>query len=133
MISRNDGERKNHINDDEQMAATTNNDDDQSRIYELSQSPEAMGRPMALVSCSGASSFPRNRSRKFTLSIDESRLFITTKQANLPKSGLTMTVKTGRLDKAINNQRSFANTSDDERQEYVSFIVVAALQEEKSF
>ena len=49
-----------------------------------------------------------------------------------PKNGLTMTVNTGRLRQAINNQRSFADTSDHEGQEYVSFIVIAARQDEIS-
>ena len=61
------------------------------------------------------------------------RLLITTKQANRPKSGLTMTVNTGRLGKAIDNQRAFGATSDHARQEYVSLIVVAALQVKQSF
>ena len=44
-----------------------------------------------------------------------------------------MTVDTGRLQQAINSQRSFADTSDHERQEYVSFIFIAARQDEISF
>ena len=48
------------------------------------------------------------------------------------KSGLTMTVNTGRLRQAINNLLHFGATWDNERHEYVSAIVVAAVQEEKS-
>ena len=43
-----------------------------------------------------------------------------------------MTVNTGSLQQAINNLRAFGATSDHARQEHVSFIVVAALQEEQS-
>ena len=61
------------------------------------------------------------------------RTNITTKQANRPKSGLTMTINTGRLDKAIHNLLKYGATSDHEGQEYVSLIVVSALEEEQSF
>ena len=88
---------------------------------------------MVLVSFSSARSFARNRARKFTLSIDKNRTNITTKEANRPKSGLTMTVNNGRLGKAINNLRAFGATRDHARQEYVSRIVVAALQVGQSF
>ena len=44
-----------------------------------------------------------------------------------------MTVNTGRLGEAINNLRAFGATSDHERQEYVSLIVVAAPQVEILF
>ena len=53
-----------------------------------------------------------------------------TKDANRPKSGLTMTVNTGRLRKTINNLPKYLKTLDHEGQDYVSAIVVAALQEE---
>ena len=43
-----------------------------------------------------------------------------------------MTVNTGRLRKAINNLPKCGYSLVHERQDYVSFIVVAALQEEKS-
>ena len=130
--SRNDGERKNHTDDGEQTAATTIDGDVQSRIYELAQSPEAMRRTMALVSCSRALSFPRNRFPHFTHDNDEKSAFITTKQAINDKRGLTMTVNTGRLRQEINNHRASSTTWDHEGQDYVSFIVVAALQEAQS-
>ena len=44
-----------------------------------------------------------------------------------------MTVNTGRLDKAIHNLLKYGATSDHEGQEYVSLIVVSALEEEQSF
>ena len=59
------------------------------------------------------------------------RTNITTKHANLPKSGLTMTVNTGRLSQAINNLLKYGATSDHDGHEYVSTIVVSALQEEQ--
>ena len=43
-----------------------------------------------------------------------------------------MTVNNGRLRQAINNLRQIGTTRDDEGQEYVSLIVVAALQEQQS-
>ena len=58
---------------------------------------------------------------------------VTTKQAYQPKIGITMTVNIGRLRQAINNLPAFGATSDNERQEYISFVVVAALQDEISF
>ena len=60
------------------------------------------------------------------------RLLITTKQAIDPQSGLTMTVNTGRLRKTINNLPECGYSLDNEGHEYVSVIVVAALQEEQS-
>ena len=48
------------------------------------------------------------------------------------KSGLTMTVNTSRLGKAIRNQLIFGLTWDHERHEYVSAIAVAAVQEKQS-
>ena len=87
---------------------------------------------MVLVSSSSVRSFPRNRSRKFTHDNDETSTIYDDKASNRPKSGLTIAVNTGRLDEAINNLRAFGATSDHARQEYVSFIVVPALQEEKS-
>ena len=58
--------------------------------------------------------------------------FITTKQANRLKSRLTMTLTNGRLRQAINNQRAIGTTSDNEKQDYVSVIIVVALQDEQS-
>ena len=60
----------------------------------------------------------------------KSRLFVTIKHANRPKSRLTMTVNTGRLRRSINNLRVKSFTRDHARREYVSVITVAALQEE---
>ena len=69
--SGNDGERENHIDDGERPAATTNDEDGQSRIYELLALLEIMGFTMALVSCSRARSFSRNRRPRFTHDNDE--------------------------------------------------------------
>ena len=51
------------------------------------------------------------------------------KASNRAKSGLTMTVNTGRLRQAINNLSQYGYSLYHEKQQYVSFIVVAALQE----
>ena len=128
--SGNDGETENHIDDGVRPAVTTNDRQNQSTIYELLLAAEVTLCTLVLVSFSSAWSFPRNHSRKFTLSNDERRLLMTTKQATRPKSGLTMTVNTGRLGKAINNLTIHASTLDHERQEYVSSIIVATLHEE---
>ena len=63
MNSRNDGERKNHIDDGERTAATTNNSDEQSTIYHFLFLVEVAGFTVVLASCSSVRSFPRNRSR----------------------------------------------------------------------
>ena len=118
------------MDDGEQTAATTNDREEQSTIYHFLFLVEVAGFTVVLASCSSVRSFPRNRSRKFRLSNDEKRIFITTKQANRPKSGLTMTINTGRLDKAIHNLLKYGATSDHEGQEYASLIVVSALEEE---
>ena len=43
-----------------------------------------------------------------------------------------MTLTNGRLRQAINNQRAIGTTSDNEKQDYVSVIIVVALQDEQS-
>ena len=103
MYSRNDGRRKNHIDDGEQTVATTDDREEQSKIYHNIQSPETIRCTMVLVSFSGSWSFPRNRRPRFTHDNDEKSTIFTTKHANRPKSGLTMTVNTGRLLRIINN------------------------------
>ena len=55
------------------------------------------------------------------------------KASNRSQRGQTMTINTGGLGKAINNLWAFGATWDHLRQEYVSFIVVAALQDEILF
>ena len=69
--SENDGERENHIDDGERPAATTNEEDGKSRIYEQESLLEIMGFTMALVSCSRARLFSRNRRPRFTHDNDE--------------------------------------------------------------
>ena len=71
MISQNDGERENHIDDGEQTAATTNYEDGQSPINELLPTGEAMLCTMALVLFSSAQYFSRYCSRKFTIRTGE--------------------------------------------------------------
>ena len=85
---------------------------------------------MRLVSLLRARPFPKDRRPRFAHDNDERHLLITTKQANQPKSGLTMTVNTGKLRHVINNQRAISTTRDNEGHECVSVIIVAALQEE---
>ena len=48
------------------------------------------------------------------------------------KRELTMTVNNGRPRQAISNPRATSPTSDHVRHEYVSVIVISALQEEQS-
>ena len=76
---------------------------------------------------------PKKLFKKIHTQQRRKRTNITTKQANRPKSGLTMTFNTGRLRQAINNRLKDASNSDHEEQEYVSVIIVPALQEEQSF
>ena len=76
--------------------------------------------------------FPQISTPKFHIRQRRKRTNITTKQTNRPKSGLTVTVNIGRLDKAINNLSINASSRDHEGQEYVSRIVAAGQQEEQS-
>ena len=48
-----------------------------------------------------------------------------------PQSGLTMTVNTGRLRKTINNLPNSGYSLDHEGHEYVSVIIIVALQDEQ--
>ena len=84
---------------------------------------------MVLVSLSSARPFPRNQRARFTHDNDEKPKVYYDKASNRPKSGLTMIVKTGRLRQVINDLRQIGTTSGHARQEYVSLIAVAALQE----
>ena len=47
------------------------------------------------------------------------------------KGGLTITVNTGRLRKTISNLLQYGYSLDHEGDEYVSVIIVAALQDEQ--
>ena len=69
--SRNDGERKNHIDNDERPVATTNDREEQSTISQFLPVSDVMGCTMALVSCSRVWSFSRNRRPRFTHDNDE--------------------------------------------------------------
>ena len=71
MNSRNDGERKNHIDDGERPAATTTDREEQSTIFQFLAVSEILWYTMALVSCSSAWYFPRNRRPRFTHDNDE--------------------------------------------------------------
>ena len=85
--SGNDRERKNHIDDGERPAATTNDEDGQSRIYEQLALLEIMGFTMALVSCSSALSFSRNRRPRFTHDNDENERISRQSKQSTPKVG----------------------------------------------
>ena len=131
VIFRNDGERNDHIDDDEQTAATTNDREEQSTMY----STPKQFRQSTMRWCWShvrALDFPQISTPKFHTRQRRKGTNITTKQTNRPKSGLAMTVNTGRLRQSINNQRARPSIRDHEGQEYVSCIIMAALQEEQS-
>ena len=85
--SGNNGERENHIDDGERPAATTNDEDGQSRIYKQESLLEIMGFTMALVSCSRARSFSRNRRPRFTHNNDENEQISRQSMQIDPKEG----------------------------------------------
>ena len=85
----------------------------------------------ALTSRSSARRFPSCRCCCFALSTMKTTAYCH-KGSNGSKSGLTMTVNNGRLRKAISNILQLSTTPDHARHEYVSGIVVPALQAEIS-
>ena len=86
---------------------------------------------MVLVSLSSALFFSRNRRPCFTHGNDENDNDYD-KASNRHKSSLTMTVNTGRLRQATNSLPNSRYSLDHEGHEYVSVIIVAALQKEQS-
>ena len=134
MNSRNDGESKPHIDDGGRPAATTIDREEESTIYHFFVPSWSNTLYVGVGLMFERLILPKKSFEKIhTLSNDEKWLRIKTKQANRPKSGLTMAVSTGSLGKAINNLLQFGTTSDHEKHNYVSFIAVAALQEEQLF
>ena len=132
VIFRNDGERNDHIDDDEQTAATTNDREEQSTMY----STPKQFRQSTMRWCWShvrALDFPQISTPKFHTRQRRKGTNMTTKQTNRPKSGLAMTVNTGRLRQSINNLPQHPLTWDHEGHEYVSRTVAAGQQEEKSF
>ena len=85
--SRNDGERKNHIDNDERPVATTNDREEQSTIYHCMPVSEAMGYTMALVSFSSARPFPRYSCRSFTHDNDEKSTLLRQSKQSTTKEG----------------------------------------------
>ena len=132
IISQNDWSRKNHIDNGEGPAATLNDRGGQSTIYQIFLAVEVTHYTVVLVSLSSARPFPRYHSWYFYTQQRRKRLIITTKHANWLKSGLTTTVNTGRLRKTINNLLRYRYSLDHEGHEYVSVIIVAALQNKQS-